>query len=69
MGPHIRALGEGLVPSGQEIGITDHPITTSSEAQPARRADGWGGVTGAGQRGESKESPQQHCTFMMKTLK
>lgn len=41
VGPHIRALGEGLMPGGQQIDITDQPVTTAREAQPARRADGW----------------------------
>lgn len=40
VGPHIGALGEGLMPGGQQIDITDQPVTTASEAQPAKRADG-----------------------------
>ncbi len=48
VGPNIGALGEGLVPGGQQIYITDQPVTTASEAQPARRADGWGGTAGKG---------------------
>lgn len=41
MGPYIGALGEGFVPGGQQIGITDQPVTAASEAQPTSRADGW----------------------------
>lgn len=58
MGPHIGALGEGLMPGGQQIDITDQPVTTAREAQPARRADGWLWVLEEQQemvRGKSKE--------------
>lgn len=41
VGPHDGALGEGLVPGGQQIDVTDHPVTIASEAQPARWADRW----------------------------
>lgn len=41
VGAHVWALGEGLVPGGQEIDVADHPITTASEAHPASGTDGW----------------------------
>lgn len=41
VGPHTGAPGEGLVPGGQQLCVTDHPVTTAGEAQPAAVADGW----------------------------
>lgn len=38
---HIGALGDGLVPSGQQVGVTDHPVAAATEAVPARSADSW----------------------------
>lgn len=49
------------MPGGQQIDITDQPVTTAREAQPARRADGWMWVLEEQQemvRGKSKESKQ-----------
>ena len=44
VGPQIGALGDGVVPGGQQIDITDHPVTTAGKTLPARGADSWRGV-------------------------
>lgn len=41
VGALVGALGVGLVPGGQQVGVTDQPIAAAREAQPAVGADGW----------------------------
>lgn len=40
MSPHVRAFGVGLVPGGQQVGVTYQPVTTPGETLPAGRTDG-----------------------------
>lgn len=40
MGPHIRTLCKSLVPGGQEVDVTDHPVAAATEAHPSLRTDG-----------------------------
>lgn len=48
VGPDVGAHGEGLVPGGQQIDVTDQPVTAAREAQPASRADGCKRTAGKG---------------------
>lgn len=41
MGALIGALGVGLMPGGQQFGVTDQPVAAARETQPARGADSW----------------------------
>lgn len=40
MRPYVGAFGVGLVPGGQQVDVTNHPVTTARETQPAERTDG-----------------------------
>lgn len=40
MSPHVGAFGVGLVPGGQQVGVTDQPVTAAGETHPAGRTDG-----------------------------
>lgn len=50
---HVRAFGVGLVPGGQQLDVTDQPVTTAGETQPAGRTDG----CRSGERGALKAGP------------
>lgn len=41
VGALVGALGVGLVPAGQQVGVTDQPVAAAGEAEPAGGADGW----------------------------
>lgn len=49
------------MPSGQEIDITDQPVTTASKTQPARRADGWKWDTE--ERVNKSKNPKKYVLF------
>lgn len=42
MSPHVGAFGVGLVPGGQQVGVTYQPVTTAGETHPAGWTDGCG---------------------------
>lgn len=41
VGALVGALGVGLVPAGQQVGVTDQQVAAAREAEPAGGADGW----------------------------
>lgn len=60
MSPHVGAFGVGLVPGGQQVGVTYQPVTTAGETHPAGRTDGCGSRNnGVESRGGSKPGPQR----------
>lgn len=48
VGALVGALGVGLVPAGQQVGVTDQPVAAAREAEPAGGADGWRWRSGKG---------------------
>lgn len=67
--PHVRTPGNSLVPGGQEIDVTDYPVTAATKALPARRADGcvWGRKK-TGNSKKEKQKPNKNTSIKIKII-